>query len=690
MADVPLARATRELCHVVRRGGDLELSDGQLLTQFATRHDEAAFAELVCRHGPMVVGVCRRVLGNAHDAEDACQVAFLILARKAAGAVRQQTIAGWLHAVAYHVALRERARRRRRQRQERQAEMVPPEPTMTDLDRHDLRQVLDEELRRLPQKYRTPLVLCYLEGRSNEEVARTLACPVSTLAWRLGRGRVLLRGRLLRRGLALSTTSVGTTLTEQTVVALPAEWIRAIARGAVAFAKGSAAADGISPGAAALAEEASMSLSLTKLKLAAALALLVALGFAAGLRTSHPLAAEPPSEGKPAKPDAAAPKPDAPAAPFQERKTFKPAVAPARLDRVQFLAFAPDGQRLVEGDSREARLYDATTGQRLAALKGPVPKLNPINPETGAVGKERTVSAYLMFDATGQELAAIDETGVTLWDLETKKVVAELDIGGWRGGNTIERFTVSAVTCSVDGMRAAAGDRNGTVKVWDLTGVWTKKPLANAQLLTLAGADARTQALAFSSDGQRVAASYGNGEVRVWETATGTELMTTQASEPEDLFWGHTHVRALMFAADGTRLAVAHRTGLKLFDVAASKKQAAFVFGDGLAPARVGPAARPPESVSGDRPLDVTSVAFSLDGKAVVAGLSDGQVYVWDLTTTWTEATPPRQPFAKLKHSPSGDGRAQVEAIAFSPDGKSFATGSRDGVIKVWEAVRDR
>src|SRR5262245_16298201 len=260
MAEPPLSRAVRGLRHLVGGSGALERSDGQLLTQFATRRDEAAFAELVRRHGPMVLGTCRRVLGNAHDAEDAFQATFLILARKAAGAVRYQTVGGWLHEVAYHVALRQRARTGRRQQHERQGVKVPAQQTMTDLERRELRQVLDEELRRLPEKYRTPLVLCYLEGRSNEEAARALACPVSTLGWRLGRGRELLRGRLLRRGLALPAAAVGAALAEQASAALPPA-LGAVVRGAVAFTKGTAAVGGASARAVGVAEGVVLTMS---------------------------------------------------------------------------------------------------------------------------------------------------------------------------------------------------------------------------------------------------------------------------------------------------------------------------------------------------------------------------------------------------------------------------------------------
>jgi RNA polymerase sigma factor (sigma-70 family) len=718
MADTPLARAVRGLRHLVGGGGAPDKSDGHLLRQFAARRDEAAFEALVRRHGPMVLGVCRRVLGDAHDAEDAFQATFLVLARKAAGVVRCRAVGGWLHEVAYHVALRQRAHTARRRRHERQVGRVTPQQVLTDLDRRELRQVLDEELRRLPQKYGTPLVLCYLEGRSQEEAARALACPVSTLGWRLGRGRELLRVRLLRRGLALPAAAVEAALADQASAALPAALAGVVVEGAAAFTRGSAAAPGASRGAAVLAQGVLKSMALTKLRFAAALALTVALGLGAGLWALAVPAADPPSRDKAGAPTAGAPSAVAPkavsrAAPFQERRTFKAARRSDRDRVVQFLAFSPDGKWLVEGDSREAGLYDGATGKELAALKGSVAKANPVNLETGAEGKVLALTAHFMFGAAGKELAAIDESGVTLWDLETKKVLAELDIGGDRGGDQPVRFESHAVTFSADGKRAAAGDENGTVKVWDLTGLWRKRPLAKAELLTLTAAvrarapapdekepdgilhPAAVHALAFSPDGKMLAAVQNKGRVRAWETATGKKRMAAGGDRPATnmIPWA----KALVFAPDGKRLAVADRAGLRLFAVPTGKELTAFDFGGGPEPlpasVPVGaerPAGAPLGPARVARPY-VTTMAFSPGGKAVVVGFSDGAIHVWDLAGLWAEApAAPSAPLAKLRHGPnvaSGD-VAQVAAIAISADGRSFATASADGLIKVWDAVR--
>jgi RNA polymerase sigma factor (sigma-70 family) len=180
-------------------GRDLR-SDAELIECFLTTRDEQAFGVLLGRHGPLVWGVCRRVLGRLHDAEDAFQATFLILARKAASIRRRTSLRCWLHGVALRVAVRAKAGAR----QQRQGPALDPRSADGPADAAcaaELASVLDEEIRRLPERYRVPLVLCYLLGRTNEEAARELGWPKGTVAVRLARGRERLRRPLLRRGL---------------------------------------------------------------------------------------------------------------------------------------------------------------------------------------------------------------------------------------------------------------------------------------------------------------------------------------------------------------------------------------------------------------------------------------------------------------------------------------------------------
>jgi RNA polymerase sigma factor (sigma-70 family) len=229
------ARAGIVLRHIrglaARPGAD----DRRLLGRFAARRDEAAFAELVRRHGPMVLGVCRRVLRDAHDAEDAFQATFLVLARKAAAAGRGDSVGGWLYRVAYTTALKARASAAARRRHESQVRGRIPIDALDEVTGRELLAVLDEELSRLPERERAPLVLCYLEGKARDEAAAELGWSLGTLKRRLEEGRGRLRARLSQRGLALPAVLLAAGAAASAVpAALAAETSRAAAGGAAA------------------------------------------------------------------------------------------------------------------------------------------------------------------------------------------------------------------------------------------------------------------------------------------------------------------------------------------------------------------------------------------------------------------------------------------------------------------------
>src|SRR5262245_2156401 len=218
------------------------VGDADLLQRFAARRDEAAFELLLWRHAGMVLSVCRGVLRDHHLAEDAFQATFLALARKAGSIARRDAVAGWLYRVAYHAALKARGRRGRCPAPESLAEpdSLPAREEGPDPAGHDLAPLLHEELARLPDKYRTPLVLCFLEGQSHADAARQLGWPRGTVAGRVARAREILRQRLTRRGVVLSAALFGTALTAASVSAVPPALVSATAQGAVAFASGSA------------------------------------------------------------------------------------------------------------------------------------------------------------------------------------------------------------------------------------------------------------------------------------------------------------------------------------------------------------------------------------------------------------------------------------------------------------------
>jgi RNA polymerase sigma factor (sigma-70 family) len=187
---------------LLRDGGGL--SDGQLLALFVKHRDGDAFAALLNRHSPMVMGVCRRILGNQQDAEDVFQATFLILARKADSVRAQGALAAWLYRVAYRTAVEARARIARRQAKEQQVNELPDPAAEPEERQRELLALLDKEIDRLPDKYRVPVVLCELEGRSRKEVARLLSVPEGTLSWRLAQAKKRLAKKLSRQGLAVS------------------------------------------------------------------------------------------------------------------------------------------------------------------------------------------------------------------------------------------------------------------------------------------------------------------------------------------------------------------------------------------------------------------------------------------------------------------------------------------------------
>jgi RNA polymerase sigma factor (sigma-70 family) len=251
------------------------LTDGQLLEGFVSRRDQAGLAALVHRHGPMVWGVCRRVLGNHHDAEDAFQATFLVLVRKAASVIPREVVANWLYGVAYRTALKARATVARRKGRERQVtEMPEPEAARQDLC-GDLQPLLDEELSRLADKYRAVLVLCDLEGKTRKEAARQLGVPEGTVAGRLARARALLAKRLAQRGVTLSGAALAAVLSQEAAAGVPAAVVLSTIKAAGLFAAGRAATGVISAKAVALTEGVLKSMSLTKLETVVAVMLVV-------------------------------------------------------------------------------------------------------------------------------------------------------------------------------------------------------------------------------------------------------------------------------------------------------------------------------------------------------------------------------------------------------------------------------
>ena len=273
----------RYLRHVSGTQNTTGLADAELLERFVSRGDEAAFAALVRRHGPMVLAVCRRVLHNLHDAEDAFQATFLVLARKAAAVRQPGALACWLHGVAYRTSLKARAGAIRTPEIEAAPLRLPALEPLSELAWRELRLVLDEEIERLPTRYRTAVVLCYLEGQTYTEAARRLGCPPGTVSGRLARAREMLRVRLVRRGFTLSAGLLGALLTADAAPAsVPLVLTNATATDATRAVTGPAAA-GCSARVVALTEGVLRAMLLTRVKIMTAVLLFAGLAGAGGI-----------------------------------------------------------------------------------------------------------------------------------------------------------------------------------------------------------------------------------------------------------------------------------------------------------------------------------------------------------------------------------------------------------------------
>jgi RNA polymerase sigma factor (sigma-70 family) len=305
-----------------------DLPDSALLERFVQTHDEEAFRALLLRHGPLVLGVCRRILGESPDTEDAFQATFLVLARQASAIRKRTSLACWLHGVAARIAHRARTQAAHRQFHERQVPVMVGTDSLASAEWRDLRPILDEELARLPESYRVPLVLCYLEGQTLGEAARVLGWPEGSVSGRLARARELLRSRLIRRGITLSATGLVAALTEQVApAAVPAVLTNRTCTAAVGFVLRQGTTGAISTSTLRLAEGVLNVMTVNRLKLMAALILMlggmgVAVGAVAGRgeqpRPGLPEPSKPPVEFLARAPRPVAPAPARPEAPAEQ------------------------------------------------------------------------------------------------------------------------------------------------------------------------------------------------------------------------------------------------------------------------------------------------------------------------------------------------------------------------------------
>jgi RNA polymerase sigma factor (sigma-70 family) len=610
-----------------------DLPDGELLKRFATQQDEHAFRALVLRHGPMVLGVCRRVLGDAQLAEDGFQATYLVLLRRAAFLNRRKPLASWLYGVAQRVALKARTAAARRQKRERRLKPMATLEPLDDLTWQELRSVLDEEMGRLPEKYRTPLLLCHLEGMSHSQAAAELGCPKRSLTNRLERGRELLRQRLVRRGITLSVATLSAALTEEASrTALGALLIVKTVKGALNMAAGKGVVGGsLSAGAVALAEEVLRGLATVKATVVVALALGLAIGSAGlaavgGWTAREEVATAPTNEPKRDTQSWKTSEKDPPAL-LDFFGDPLPEGAVGRLGSVRFnhggslhsLFFRPDGKTLVS-EGGGVKIWDGTTGKQVMAF---------------STGKELSEDHETALSPDGKYLtfltSSFDHHKIRVLDLTsgTEARSVKLPVG------TIMYSAVHRNALSPDGRLCALH-----LPVY-------RPPSFNPRP-ALAGENPQP-AMADET------APMGKSQpILVYDTVTGKELCKL----PND----NDIIRDVVFAGNDHLVTADKKQIIKVWDARSAKLVREF---------------------SHNRPVEV--IAASADGSrlgalehhnyAIERFIEKDVVNVWDLTT------------GKHLHSLPSRPNSWYMRVLFSPDGKKVFTTSTREAAPPWETT---
>jgi RNA polymerase sigma factor (sigma-70 family) len=659
-----------------------QAADAELLDQFVRNNDEAAFAALVARHGSMVHGVCRRMLRDAADAEDVNQAVFLVLARGAKSIRRPETLAAWLHRAARQVALKYRlCEARRRQRETRSLLAAPPRVVIDPLDELSVRElvmIFDEEVQRLPERFRLPLILCCLEGCTQEEAARRLGWTPGSVKGRLERGRQCLHARLVRRGVSLSAALVALEALRGTASAsgTTAAFVTATTRAALLFTAGPNTAEcSLAGEVAAMAETWIRSTTMHRMKLVLALLLM------AGVLTAGIAAvALPQPYGNP---------PAEKAAKGEEKEADKsrvfldrhgdplPAGAVARLGTVRWrtagtveaLAFTPDGKTILAGTPAGIYQFD---------LEGrPIQHIRPPHPFFGrwAFSRDGMRVACRIRELDGGWLRR-QGTQMQFWDLATARktqqykvhrndricwpsagepvtvrrekgamVFRQLATGEERRSDARDvrlRNDFLAEHAYAFAPRAkllAIPDEDGVIHIWD---VWTgRKRWTHKRKYPI------RFALGLSPNGDWLAYSILLSDkkhvVQIWDLKTDKPARTLPDKQ---------EASTIVFSPDSKTLLINIGHTLRFFDVASGRQR----------------------SHSKTGLFERTAhFAFSPDGKILATATYERPIIqLWDVET------------ATLKPVLAGHNSLPCK-IAFSPDGQRVATGGLDGKSKFWE-----
>jgi len=697
------------LRHVRRLVGNRpdEVTDGTILERFARDADDAAFATLMRRHGPLVWSVCRRVAGHEQDAEDVYQATFLLLARKA-GSIRKRNSGSWLYGVAYRLALRAHCDAARRRQREAQATDGAERTACDNLTWRELRETLDVELARLPEKYRAPLLLCYFEGLSQEEAARQLGWSKRSVKDRVERGRKLLRVCLARRGMTLHMTLAGALLSaEPSKAGLPSTLSDATLRGAAAFARHRSVAGLVSPSVLDLIEPGFKTMFVSKLLISATLVLMAATLGSAGLFLDR--------AGPESKPEAVA------AVQADEKEHVDsygdqlPRGAMMRLGTIRYrfqcsgLAFLPKSETVISAKQGGAiQLWEARTGRLIREIDtGPFMiggsgfslsrdgERLALGGSLSDPAKPGWRSAVRVFDVvSGKAIRTFEETPskgfntlaltpdgkllLTL-DREGGLKVAELATGTELLQHKFPGDVMASLALSADGSTLALATGPNTRKLL----VWKWQTAEEPREFKTG--DYHPRNVAFSPDARLLAASDDlEASVRVWEVQSGQLLHKLELPDQEP----YRHF-GVAFSADGNTLAAYGQTNQRgavhLWDTSSGKfLQRLKLGGSKLA---FSPNGRLLASgwmiwdFDAGRELSANDQAHSSsvdrivtgDKDLVVTASSDNSVRIWDAAD------------GKQKRQLGHDSR--IPGIALSPDGTLLVSSSMDDTVCLWNVA---
>jgi RNA polymerase sigma factor (sigma-70 family) len=500
-----LQRVVKNLRQCLSRSESAHVSDRELLARYLADQDEGAFAALVKRHGAMVLSIARRVLRHVQDAEDAFQATFLILARKAPSIRKHESVSSWLHSVAFRVAYRLRGKAARQTMRQRPLPDVAQDGGAAELSWREAQFVLDEELNRLDETDRAPLLLCYRQGRTQDEAAQQLGWSLSVFRGRLERARQRLRARLVRRGLSFAAVLLATGVADAGAAAVPASLVSSTVTAATGGALASAGA--VSARAAILAQGVIQTMFVSKIKLAAlGLLTLTVFGASTGLVAYRSLADEPRGAQAAAQPDQSA-KP----ATKEESELAKLRQEVDRLrrelDRTQVdLKRALDEIKVLR--TQALLKLDTDLAVRAAAAKalGVIGKEQQEKKDAEKPKDAKPAASPTAASPDGRVFAVATDKMFSLFEAATGKEMARCL--GHKGA-------VSALVFSGDGKIVASGSKDKTVGLWDVP---TGRQLRRIEVPN------PVTALLFSGDGRNIIVVEADRTQREFDLATGAQV----------------------------------------------------------------------------------------------------------------------------------------------------------------------